>query len=287
MPTPFDALVLSGGGLKGCASLGAVAELQSAGALSSASVCAGSSVGSIVAALVALDRPIDEVFRASITKHKFIPSVDLGNLDRTFGIDSGTGLLSWIETVIGAPVTFRDIKERTGKTLIVVATDLNACRPTYFTPMTSPTMDVALALRMSCSVPLMFSALAHEGRLYCDASITDNFPIEYVVDALGATNPLGIDFVTEERKPHAPWTFDAFIGAVVESSIAKLPAVGRDTTRPRPGSVLTIDPGPHGSRAFDFKMPPAHRQAMYDAGRTQAAAYVAKVKLKKCADDDA
>jgi predicted acylesterase/phospholipase RssA len=282
MSTPFDAIVLSGGGLKGCASLGAVAELQAAGTLASATVCAGSSVRSIVAALVALGKPIPEVFRTTIARHKFVPNVDLGNLDRTFGIDSGAGLMSWIQSVLGDPVTFQDIHERTGRTLVVVATDLNTCRPTYFSPSSSPTMDVALALRMSCSVPLMFSAVTFDGKLYCDASITDNFPIEYVVDALGAKNPLGIDFVAEERKRNASWTFDAFVGSVIMSSIAKLPGIGRE--RNRPGRVLTIDPGPHGARAFDFKMPPAHREAMYDAGRAQAATYL-NSELKKTTSD--
>jgi predicted acylesterase/phospholipase RssA len=275
----FDAIVLSGGGMQGCASIGAVAELQSAGALRSVTICAGSSVGSVVAAIVALDKPIAETFSTTIACHKFVPNINIGNLDKTFGIDSGTGLRALIDSVIGKPITFQGIQEHTGKTLVVVATELNSHRPVYFSPITSPTMDVALAIHMSCSVPLMFSAVHHDGKLYCDAAVTDNFPMEYVVDVLGAKNPIGINFAVGQRKPHASWTFGAFIGAVISSSIAKYSVAA--CTHSNGGAVLTLDTGPRAASAFDFKMSRADREALYGIGRTHGTSFLNSKKLKE------
>jgi NTE family protein len=268
MKTP-DALVLSGGGMKGCASMGAAAELHASGLLRDTKYFVGSSIGSLVAAMLATDVDIPTAFAATISTHKYTSHIDIGNIDKTFGIDSGGGLRAFIDATLGKSITFEQAFRKTGKVLAIAATDLNAQKPAYFSTHTHPKMDIGCALRMSCGVPLLFSAVEYDGRLYCDASVSDNFPIEYATTVLGAKRPLGITFASVIRPPGTPWTFDTYIASVVMSSIGTLPRTVQTD------AILELDVA--GMRSFDFKMPSADRVTMYEQGKEQARAFVKKL----------
>lgn len=188
-----DALVIAGGGAKGFAALGAVHALRSAGRLKDVRVVAGTSAGAIVAAAVALDRaPVDLI--KGLAKEEYAPDLNIRDFKKTFGIDTGAQVSRWIDVVLGEPLTFRKIHETTGRDLVVCATNLNERKPTYFARATHPDMDVATAIRMSCAIPLYFAAVKHDGAVYVDGGITDNFCYEHVARMGTVLNPLGIAY---------------------------------------------------------------------------------------------
>lgn len=264
-PSKIETLVVSGGGMKGMASLGAVVALKKTGALRHVTTVVGTSAGALVAAALVTDRASPRIIQ-ELAASAYKPDIDLSRLLASFGIDSGAHLDRWIAALLGGPVTFRDLHLRTGTKLVVCATNLTERKPEYFSVDTAPDMDVSLALRMSCSVPLYFSAVRHGGNLYVDGAVADNFPMHWATDhARAADRVLGIAFRARASNPSAG--LEDYVGALLECSTRR--HYKEDDKR-----VLLLDTGARS--AFEFGMSPRDMKKLYSAGARQARAWVKK-----------
>jgi predicted acylesterase/phospholipase RssA len=263
--TKFQALALSGGGMKGIATMGALLEFQKAGWLDKVHRFAGTSVGAVLAAALALDLDIEDVYKNHVLAYKYTPSYDLSGLDTTFGLDTGKGLVAWIDAVLQKPITFENVRRLHGSTLLVCATNLNTREAVYFGPDTHPTMDVATALKMSCSIPLYFAATPFEGALFVDGALTQNFPFEEASNH-GTYKVLGVRLKSVPKPPRFKWTLESFLGALVECTIHKPIDL-------RTGLVLDLEAGP-GTQPMNFKMTSQRMNEVFASGRTQAKEFV-------------
>lgn len=264
-PQKIETLVVSGGGMKGVASLGAVVALKRAGALKHVRTVVGTSAGALVAAALATDTASVRQL-AMLSRSRYEADMDLSRLLASFGLDSGRHLERWISALLGGRAyTFRDIRERHGVDLVVCATNLTDRRPEYFGPDTAPEMDVATALRMSCTIPLLFSAVRHEGRMYVDGAVADNFPLAWAAQTYGADTVMGIAFKPRATDPSH--TLEAFMGAILECT------TGRHTFRDD-ARALHIDTGARS--AFEFNMSHKDMRKLYASGARQSAAWLKK-----------
>jgi predicted acylesterase/phospholipase RssA len=237
-----EALVIAGGGAKSMSGFGAIHVLRKAGQLKKLRIVTGTSAGAIVAAGVALDRdPVTMVRK--FTEQAYRPQLDIQNFANAFGVDTGESLFRWIDIVLGEEnMTFQGIFERTGKTLVVVATNLSRSEATYFSHTSHPDMDVRLAIRMSCSLPVYFSAVRYEDELYVDGALTDAFPMEYTSKM--CKNVLGIRYASSEHAtPMEINGLDKFFTSLISVST-------RDVYSPD-ANVFTIDVG--DLSVLDFK----------------------------------
>lgn len=268
-------LVVSGGGMKGVASFGAVVALRRAGALRHVSTVVGTSAGALVAAALAVGRA-----RASLVDElavvQYAPDLDLDNvLDNVrtgFGLDNGRNLDEWIRRILGDEAyTFRRVRDEHGVRLVVCATNVNQRRAEYFGPDTNPDMDVALALRMSCSIPLCLSAVRHEGTLYVDGAVSDNFPLEWAATHGDGGRTLGVAF--KPRASHPAHTLEAYVGALVECSTRRNYAASK---LPAGAHVLELDTG--ANSAFDFRMSRRRLRGLFASGARQARAWLKKTE---------
>lgn len=268
-------LVISGGGMKGVASLGAVVALKRAGVLNEVHTVVGTSAGALIAAALATNRAKLSLVE-ELAAMAYEPDIDLAHVRTGFGLDSGRHLETWIRTVLGGEVcTFRDVLRAYGMRLVVCATNVSQRRAVYFGPDTDPDMDVALALRMSCSVPLYFSAVRHQGQLFVDGAVSDNFPVEWAARQSDEHRVLGIAFATRASVPAR--NLESYVSALVECSTRRqFPC---EVTDPRaalyhPSKCLTLHTG--AASAFDFGMPPDRLRALYASGARQARVWVKK-----------
>lgn len=255
-----DALVLSGGGVKGLATLGAVHQMQAAGVLSDVHTVVGTSAGAIVGALVATRKDLARSLDVICT-HGYAPDFDFDRFFREFGLDSGRCIESMVDALLEGPCTFAEVKERHGVRLVVCVTNLSLRRAEYIGPDTHPDLPVATALRMSCSVPLYFSSVRFGGDWYVDGSITDNFPCDWAIDH-GATRVVG---VSTRPRPAAIRSFESFVGAVMESIACSQPCPRAD--------ILDLDI-PRNVSSLNFGAPRADLQRLYEMGRQQAADFM-------------
>ncbi len=273
-------LVISGGGMKGVASLGAVVALKKAGVLSHVHTVVGTSAGALIAAALATNRAkmslVDELAATA-----YEPDIDLAHVRTGFGLDSGRHLDTWIRKVLGGGEvrTFRNVLDAHGMRLVVCATNVSQRRAVYFGPETHPDMDVALALRMSCSVPLYFSAVRHRGDLFVDGGVSDNFPVEWAARQCPEPETvLGIAFAARASAPAR--SLEAYVSALVECSTRRQYPCDLENppdTRAalyHPSRCITLHTG--ATSAFDFGMPPDRLRALYASGARQARAWVKK-----------
>lgn len=261
-----DTLVLSGGGIKGIAMLGAVAALNTHKMLDRVTTFVGVSVGSIVATVLAMKLDPRTVFGAHVLDFKYVADIDITRLDKTFGLDSGKYLEEWIATIV-PDLTFHEFHATFGTHLVVVATDLNMHRPVYFSHVDTPAFSVRKALRMSCSIPLYFSAVPHDGHLYVDGGVSNNFPIEYATATLGSTRVFGIKFRSSPRVAGHSWTLETFLGSLVESNVNRAPSWG-------PARILELDTG--GTNPTNFKISKKEKISLFENGYAQARLFVKK-----------
>ena len=262
----IETLVVSGGGMKGVASLGAVSALRKMGSLRSVKTVVGTSAGALVAAAFATDRAdarlLDELCRSS----RLRADIELHRVLSTFGLDTGANLDAWIGVVLGGRrYTFRQLYRERGVRLVVCATNVSTRRAVYFSPESTPEMDVGLSLRMSCSIPLYFAAVPHDGELYVDGAVSDNFPLEWAARRFPGV--AGIAFKTRLTDPTS--SLEAYLGALVECSTRR---AYHDAPDPR--HVLEIDTG--AASAFDFTMRKRDMRSLFSTGEAQARAWVKK-----------
>ena len=262
----FDTLVVSGGGLKGVAALGAVHALRRSGALDNVKTMVGTSAGALVCAAMACGRDPHVVLR-DLGPNMFKPDLDIKLLTTSFGIDSGSGIFGFADRVLGGRHTFRDIQQATGIRLVVCATNLSERRPEYFGPDTHPGMDVALALRMSCSVPLYFAAVRLGDATYVDGVLTDNFPCDWALDN-GSTSVIGIRF----KPRNAPIaSLDGYLGALSDCAVRQGPRRSAAAAR-----VVELDPAMPTSVTFNATR--KETRALFASGYAQACDFIKKTE---------
>lgn len=203
LKTKKKKLIMSGGGVKGIAHIGALQAFYEHGILQDIDTFAGTSVGAFISALLILGFTPNELFKF-ISEFDFAKAkgMDFKNLLTSFGLDDGYKF----EIILGkffnskqldTKVTFRQLFEKTKKTLIVTAVCLNDKKTYYFSHITYPDMPVITAIRMSISVPVYFIPVKHDGKLFVDGGCIDNYPINLFNDSLDEV--IGL-YLTEKRK---------------------------------------------------------------------------------------
>ncbi|MGR3810709.1 patatin-like phospholipase family protein [Jiulongibacter sp. NS-SX5] len=200
-------LVLEGGGIKGIAYGGALAELEDRGVLKDIIRVAGTSAGAIQACLIAVGYSAEEITELtantpieSFNDDGFVPRGTKRLLNQ-YGWYKGESFLSTLEGFIydrtgNIDLTFAELHKLAEsypfRDLYVVGADLSAQKSVVFSHETHPNMRIADAVRVSMSIPLYYKALwlNEEGKvieeptpddpchLFVDGGILMNYPVE-------------------------------------------------------------------------------------------------------------
>jgi NTE family protein len=191
--------VFEGGGVRGIAFLGAAEEMEKGGF--EWENLAGTSAGSIIAALLSVgynSQELKEIFlsfpfekmekKAGLNK---VPVVGKWlSLNFFNGIYSSEVIESWLNMHLRKKgiLTFADLPENKLK---IIVTDLSQNRvsilpddlPHYKIDPSS--FSIALAVRMSCSIPFFFRPLMLSNNVIVDGGVLSNFPI-WIFDTPGS-----------------------------------------------------------------------------------------------------
>lgn len=199
-------LVLEGGGIRGVAYVGAIDELQKNHVLDSIQNYAGTSAGSILAALLAVNYSADELkeILSGVKFHQFNDN-EFGFISgskriiRKYGWYKGNRFENFIEKLIfqktnqqnftllqlhemhiASPDKFKD--------LFVTATDLVSQQAVVISYQNYPNMPVSKAIRCSMSIPFYFKPVVwnyvdkdfseiHYRQILVDGGVLMNYPI--------------------------------------------------------------------------------------------------------------
>jgi len=174
---PVVAFVLGGGGARGFAHVGALKVLDQAGIR--ADVVVGTSVGSLVGALYAGGIRNDELVEAALVVQRE-QLVDFVFPNRGF-ID-GERLQAYVDRVLHGRLI-----EELDLPFVAVATELRSGNMVAFNRG-----DTGMAVRASCSVPVVFQPALVEGREYVDGGLRSPVPVK-LARSLGADVVIAVD----------------------------------------------------------------------------------------------
>jgi len=208
-------LVLSGGGIRGAAHIGAIKALEENGI--KADIVAGTSAGSMVSVLYALGYKSNEMYEF-LKKHAktimgMTPKYLLSNFKENYGIKV-KGMISGvnIEKIFNGISKEKNIKKISNipMPIAIVSTDLLHSKKVVFTNDKTLTdnhylgdIDIGKAVRASCSVPGVYTPVEFKDYQLVDGGLFDNLPVE---DAkkMGADKVIAIKFnIKNNRKYNA------------------------------------------------------------------------------------
>lgn len=226
-------LVVSGGSTKTIAVIGCLKYLEERGLLSEVKTFVGTSAGSMVCFFLVLGYTVDEMVH--MMKHDFFEGGlhilgldEVYNLEmlNSFGMDSGEGIVKFLADVLflklqQRDVTFAELAKLTGKNLVVGVANITHQRSEHFCVDNQGATSVLTALRMSISLPFIFTPVRFGESLYVDGGIYEALPTSYMnafKDPLKDT--LALNTVCVAR-PTQITTFVDFVATLLTSIITK------------------------------------------------------------------
>jgi len=212
---PYKYLVFEGGGVKGLAYTKIPKVLKEFGILHNINKVAGSSVGSIIALLIALKYDSEEIIEImknlNLAEFKDTrPSYTwkMYNLVFKCGIYSGQLFENWIKEHIyyitgSYETTFKELYEYSEIELVITGTSLATKSTQFFSYKTTPDMEIWQACRISVAIPCFFTPVKIDNDLYVDGGLLYNYPIwifdnpfsyEYNIENLDFQSELTLGF---------------------------------------------------------------------------------------------
>jgi NTE family protein len=185
-------LVMAGGGARGIAHLGVWQALYERGF--EFDYVGGTSIGAVMATLVAADLPPERVLAVARKAFRFNPTGDF-NLIPLLSLIKGRRLrdilAAAIDDLFGADIDCEDL----WKGYFCIATNYSkACEQQVRRG------NLAKALLASIAIPGALPPVIHDGDLLCDGSTFNNFPVDVMQGLRGVGTVIGIDL--NFKKPH-------------------------------------------------------------------------------------
>ena len=193
---PWTKLVLSGGGVKAVSMLGAIKVLDIVGVLPQIDGFCGSSAGSLVALALALGYTVNEIVHllvstdfASLKDSDGGPLSDATRLVNEYGVSTGQKLFDFAGSLVknktgNEATTFGDLYKSNHKRLIITGCNLSTAETVYFSHSNTPAVELRLAIRISCSIPFVFTPVVYglNHDLLCDGGILNNYALDVFDD---------------------------------------------------------------------------------------------------------
>lgn len=178
-------LVLAGGGARGFAHLGVLRALQERGV--EIDCVGGTSMGSLMAALVASDRPLDELMKIARESFRVNPTGDFNLLPLVSLIRGGrmkAATKRAIELLTGFDADVEDL----WKNHYCIATNYSQAREEVLTHG-----NLRSALTASAAIPGALPPVVRDGDLLCDGGTFNNFPVDVMKARRGIGCVVGVD----------------------------------------------------------------------------------------------
>lgn len=190
LDTSFENIIFEGGGIKGIAYCGALQRLNELGLLKHINRFCGSSIGAICACLLSIGYSSTEL-ETIIKNTNFNDFIDneIGyihdyyNLLNNYGYCSGNYLYNWIGSLIQQKVgtadyTFNDVWTNHQIELIITGTNLNNMTTQFYSYKNNPNMIIRDAIRITMSIPFVFSPVQWDNDILVDGGISNKYPLQ-------------------------------------------------------------------------------------------------------------
>jgi NTE family protein len=237
-------------------------------------------------------RSISDEFK-NIFERLFGDINSIYRLVNNYGWYSTNYFYNWIKKIIASqfdqskkkpPYTFEDFKNNdihinnsSFKDLYIIGTDISYKAPVIFSYDTTPKMEVAEAIRISISIPLLFEAIKIENKLdnktinyvYADGGIMRNYPINLFDNSGVNYETLGIQLVNKATYKETKNIVDYISNLFVTILKVQENIYNYDPTNAK--RTISINTG--GISPIDFNISDQDQKFLYKQGYESAEDY--------------
>lgn len=167
------------------------------------------SAGAIFALMYIIGYTSNEMEEIILKKNlRKLKKIRFINFIKNYGLDSGGKIISWIHSLMlkkkyNKDITLKEMYDKTGIDFQIFATNLNKYKLTKFNYIQTPDLKVTDAIRMSISIPFIFTINKFNletlemgsGDTYVDGGLINNYPINEFKDSL--SNLLGLKIISQ------------------------------------------------------------------------------------------
>lgn len=186
---PPRRIVLSGGGMRAVAHIGALQVLEARGHLAQVKEYIGVSAGAFLAFCLAIGYTLKELtLIVSMFDFQLIRNItpeSMFSFPTDFGVDNGENLLKLLHSImrikgLSPTTTFEQLPQ--GIQFRCFATDLYTCSVREFSKTKTPSVPVTAALRASMCLPAYFIPVEdpETGHLLIDGGVMNNYPFSFL-----------------------------------------------------------------------------------------------------------
>jgi predicted acylesterase/phospholipase RssA len=185
----FHNLVLGGGGPWAVAFIGALEYLEHTGLLSDVKQIVSCSAGALIGFLLCLGMSAVDIRRFLLDRFRknrchCLDVEQVFDVVEKWGLDDGNRIMGCLQDALQLfmdrrDVTFLDFAKLSGKDLVVCASNVTTGAHEFMCMARTPQLSVITALRMSMAVPFLFTPVLHEGCVYLDGGLFNNYPVDY------------------------------------------------------------------------------------------------------------
>jgi NTE family protein len=176
----INTLCFSSGGIKGFCFFGALKSLINNNYLNlkNINLFVGTSFGAIISCLLIINSTIDELYNLDDLEFDYDIDLFLNN----YGFNDGKILINKLSNYLFKKfnvydITFKDLYNLTDKKIIILGTNYTKCCETIFSVDETPNMSVIQSIRISTSIPLIFSPVLIDNEYYMDGALINNIGI--------------------------------------------------------------------------------------------------------------
>lgn len=273
-------MVLSGGGVKAVAHIGALKTLKAAGQLAAVRTWVGLSAGALIAFGICLGYSL-EALHDICERFDFAALQDpapqgfLAFIDH-YGIDTGERLNRFVQALLtikdySSDMTFGEL----GADLRVIATDMKSGSPVIFSAVMTPDVRLVDGLRASMSLPFYFwPVLGADGRMLVDGGVHGCYPMN-TLTVEEQRHALGI-LLTQELGEWQEEGPDSYILRLYE-----IASTAKDDLVAREHMANTIKVFTSRISMVKFSLSAEERALLYDAGVCGAKTYLRTLRLSR------
>ena len=281
----FKGLCLSGGGITGFVHLGVLQYLEDVHLVHQIDTIVCTSIGAVVGTLfaVGLKPSIVNEYLLRIN-HDILQYNKVHEFFTAFGMDSGEYFIAklidiLIENKIPPRITFGDVYTLFQKDLVITGTNISKHCTTYFNRHDYADMRVVDAIRISISIPFLFSAVMFNNDIYVDGGITDNYPISHCLNIIADKNTYMTDATNyvigcyiESMNPKEIRNIEDYIYGIFACCLKR---AQDKTVKP-----CTIDISIPDVSSVEFDADEVKRRKMFEIGYERAKEYIETWKKK-------
>ena len=184
--------IFTGGSTRGLCYVGVLKALEEQNI--TINIHAGSSIGALIITFYALGYSAGEIEKEVDNLDLYKLFLDFNfNIIGDFAFSRGNIYLNWLRDKVESKFYGKDYKKGKmpkvcfkdiDKDIIIAATNLEISELEVFSKETTPDMEVALALRITSSMPILLKPVVYEGKTLIDGDILRGRPIWKVVNKL-------------------------------------------------------------------------------------------------------